>query len=137
MTSDLSLLLLHTLASERLNIALTACDSGVASPVEYAFVAVFFPNGDAFEIPKKQARGVRQIILKWKAHAPTLSRRFSNALKSLPARIEQSRPEVGRGNVSRKYRTIVRVQKSERSRASAATVSTGKSRRKTSRPKAP
>jgi hypothetical protein len=90
LVADLSLIVTSTLANQRLCSSVTACDNGVASPVEYAFVCAFFPRGDGIRIPKDSAENVGLILRLWKRHAQTLSRQFSEALKSLPSRIERS-----------------------------------------------
>jgi hypothetical protein len=116
LVADLSLLVASTLANQRLRSSVTACDAGVASPVEYAFACAFFPCGDGIRIPKHSAENVRLILLLWKRHAQTLSRQFSDALKSLPLRIERSsraQPSPGK----KRHRKYIRsVEKSERSR---------------------
>jgi hypothetical protein len=91
LVSDLSLIVTNTLATERLAGSIKACDDGVASPVELAFACACFPCGNGIRIPRTSAPSVRLILRLWSIHARKLSRRFSDALKSLPSRIEKSR----------------------------------------------
>src|SRR5437660_57493 len=55
LVADLSLIVTSTLANQRLCSSVTACDDGVASPVEYAFACAFFPCCDGIRIPKESA----------------------------------------------------------------------------------
>jgi hypothetical protein len=115
--ADLSLLVASTIANQRLSSSVTACDDGVASPVEYAFACAFFPCGDGIRIPKESAENVGLILRSWKRHTQTLSRQFSKALKSLPLRIAKSSPESVRGRRAPKSATIGRARRFERARA--------------------
>src|SRR5947209_886475 len=69
LVADLSLIVTSTLANQRLCSSVTACDDGVASPVEYAFACAFFPCGDGIRIPKESAENVGLILRSWKRHA--------------------------------------------------------------------
>ena len=117
LVADLSLIVTSTLANQRLCSSVTACDGGVASPVEYAFACAFFPCGDGIRIPKESAENVGLILRSWKRHAQTLSRQFSEALKSLPSRTAKSSPESVRGRSVAKSETIGRARRFERARA--------------------
>ena len=81
---EVSLILSHSISSQRLAAAIKACDAGVASPVEYAFVAACLPYGAGMPIPKNLLPSVRLVMESWKSHLPTLSRQFSDALVAAP-----------------------------------------------------
>src|SRR5438552_13855302 len=114
LVADLSLIITSTLANQRLCSSVTACDDDVASPVEYAFACAFFPRGDGIRIPKREAANVALILRLWKDHVQTLSRQFSEALKSLPSRVAKSSPEFGHDRRAAKSDTIGRGEKSGR-----------------------
>jgi hypothetical protein len=91
---ELSLILSRAISNQGLAVAIRACDAGVASPVEYAFVAACFPFGAGMSIPKELLPTVRLVIESWKSHSLILSRQLFICFKIASLKDAEVIPEI-------------------------------------------